>query len=350
TNSAHYVNERNAKDVVKFGEGINAADILIIRDGNHLLLQLNDHDQLTIKDWFASSDRWIEEFQFADGTQWDVAYLQNQIFHEYRVGSESNETIQGWAGIDVLTGHGGDDTLNGYNGNDTLYGGDGNDTLNGGNGDDILYGGAGNDILKGDAGDDRLEGGDGDDTLTDNSGYNILDGGAGNDTLTGHGIFIGGTGDDVLQTSGTYWDNSGDVYLFNKGDGKDTIIEYGTNSAHYVNERNAKDVVKFEGDIGVEDLWFRQSGNDLEVSNLETSDSVTVKDWYASADRQIEEFSVSGQILTSSQAERLATVMATFTVQQDGTLSTSEQMQQYAQQISTDYWVNIESTSNTGII
>jgi Ca2+-binding RTX toxin-like protein len=69
------------------------------------------------------------------------------------------------------TGGPGDDVINGGNDNDTLSGGEGNDTLTGGAGNDILLGGAGNDILKGGDGDDTyiFNRGDGIDTIIENS-------------------------------------------------------------------------------------------------------------------------------------------------------------------------------------
>jgi Ca2+-binding RTX toxin-like protein len=56
-------------------------------------------------------------------------------------------TVNGAAGIDVITG--------GENG-DTLNGGGGNDTLNGAGGGDTLTGGAGKDTISGGSGDDRM--------------------------------------------------------------------------------------------------------------------------------------------------------------------------------------------------
>ena len=88
---------------------------------------------------------------------------------------------------------------------DVLKGGAGNDTLNGYDGNDLLQGGAGDDVLNGYAGNDTLEGGAGDDLLNAGSGNNVLAGGEGNDTL------IGGADKDI--------------YLFNLGDGFDTITD-----------------------------------------------------------------------------------------------------------------------------
>ncbi|HEX8609980.1 MAG TPA: putative Ig domain-containing protein [Telluria sp.] len=87
-----------------------------------------------------------------------------------------------------------------------LYGTDQNDTLNGGSGDDTLSGGPGNDTLKGLDGSDYLSGGDGNDYLDGGIGQNIL---------------YGGPGDDVL-VSLDVWSS---VYLLNRGDGIDRIID-----------------------------------------------------------------------------------------------------------------------------
>lgn len=73
---------------------------------------------------------------------------------------------------DTIYGRKEKDNIFGYNGNDTLYGNDGDDILNGGNDNDILIGGVGNDELKGDSGNDTYvyNLGDGFDTITDTGG------------------------------------------------------------------------------------------------------------------------------------------------------------------------------------
>jgi Ca2+-binding RTX toxin-like protein len=79
----------------------------------------------------------------------------------------SNATLNGTSGTDILFGQNGNDTLNGQGGNDLLCGGNGDDTLSGGNDNDTLYGGNGNDTLTGGAGADFFSGGAGTDTATD---------------------------------------------------------------------------------------------------------------------------------------------------------------------------------------
>nr|WP_260630499.1 hypothetical protein [Pseudomonas syringae]UVN18343.1 hypothetical protein pPsy0462d_00001 [Pseudomonas syringae] len=77
--------------------------------------------------------------------------------------------------------------MNGEDGNDTLLGGAGNDMLSGGNDDDVM------------------------------------DGGSGNDTLSGGG--------------------GSDTYIFRKGSGQDTVLNY----AYLDATQNKLDVVKLEG-------------------------------------------------------------------------------------------------------
>ena len=78
-----------------------------------------------------------------------------------------------------------------------------------------IFGGAGYDIICGESGKDKLYGGDGDDEIFGGSGNDKLFGGAGNDTLWGD------KGNDTL-TGG----DGEDVFIYQAGDGKDTISDY----------------------------------------------------------------------------------------------------------------------------
>jgi Ca2+-binding RTX toxin-like protein len=64
---------------------------------------------------------------------------------------------------DTVTGTEGSDIMDGRSGNDILYAGFGDDNVSGGSGDDILYGEAGDDHLVGGDGNNTLYGGDGTD-------------------------------------------------------------------------------------------------------------------------------------------------------------------------------------------
>ncbi len=146
----------------------------------------------------------------------------------------------------------------GTTGVDTMQGGDGSDRLFGDDGDDFLFGEAGSDILEGGVGADNLDGGSGrdaasymgsaigvtvdmmnagantgdatgdsfvsiealwgssfDDNLFGDNGDNMLVGSYGDDVLTGRG------GNDLLQGG-----QGNDVFMFNNGDGNDTIMDF----------------------------------------------------------------------------------------------------------------------------
>ena len=158
-----------------------------------------------------------------------------------------------------------------------IDGGAGNDTINGGAGNDQLLGGLGDDKLDGGAGDDLIDGGDGNDTITDTAGANTLKGGTGNDIITGRGTFQGGAGDDILNSGDFY---SGDTYVFNLGDGKDTVADYGGTAAMgYSTAGN--DTLSFGAGILASAVTVSRSGNDM-VFKVSATDQVTVKDWFTS--------------------------------------------------------------------
>jgi large repetitive protein len=136
-----------------------------------------------------------------------------------------NDTISGGAGNDMLAAGGGNDTVDGGTGNDKIWGGDGNDTISGGDGNDEISGGAGNDYLSGDVGNDEIYGG---------SGNNIIIGGEGNDKL--------------------YAGDGADQFVFDLGDGHDTIFDFGSG-----------DQLTFNG-INPDAVQIAASGNDVVIT------------------------------------------------------------------------------------
>jgi Ca2+-binding RTX toxin-like protein len=272
-------------------------------------------------------------------------------------GNTGANTLAGNGGNDTLDGKAGADTMKGGTGNDTYYvdnvsdvvtelAGEGNDTVlstlthtlaanvenlrlnaagaingTGNTLDNILYAGAGNNILNGLGGLDtasylyaasavtvnlastgaQATGGSGSDTLQNienltgsgfndmlsgNAAANVLDGGAGNDALAG------GSGNDT--------------YRMGRGNGSDVINENDATAGN-------ADVALFGPDIATDQLWFRQSGNNLEVSVIGTSDKFTLSNWYLGNQYHVEQFRTGdGRLLSDSNVQNLVQAMATF--------------------------------------
>ncbi len=173
-------------------------------------------------------------------------------------GTDNDDTITGTAGSDTISGGGGNDYLAGEIGGDAINGDAGDDTLIGGNGTDTLRGGVGNDSLDGGAGNDLMDGG---------AGADLLAGGAGLDTLhggEGENVFIGGAGNDSL-----YGGSGIDTYVFNRGDGQDTIVEIG----------QSVDVLRFGSGISASDITFSRVIKDLIININGSSDQIAIKSW-----------------------------------------------------------------------
>jgi Ca2+-binding RTX toxin-like protein len=209
------------KDKIVLGEGITKDSLIVRREGNYnLVIEYSATDKITIQNWFSYANYKVETFEFSDGTSLNITEIES--FNSLVVGTIANEALYGMNGNDVIIGNGGTQ--------DNLYGGEGDDTLTTSEGNDYLYGENGNDILNGESGNDNLSGGNEDDVLT---------GGAGNDYLSG--------------------DYGSDTYVFNLGDGVDTIYDY---------DSTGKDVDKivFGEGITKDSISFNYSGNYLKLS------------------------------------------------------------------------------------
>ncbi|SDL08280.1 Ca2+-binding protein, RTX toxin-related [Pseudomonas indica] len=355
----HYV----GRDTLAFGEGIAPGDVTARLHGADLVFELaGGEDSVRFENWVLQKAKPLKEVVFADGTVWGEDWL-DQLYPYGTAGDdllyldERDDSLSGLRGNDTLYGYGGNDWLAGGPGDDRLYGGVGDDELHGATGNDELDGGAGNDTLVGGAGADTMEGGKGDDlyhadaldTLIEyadggtdtvmtseswtlgehfedlvlvgnkavqgigndldnrirgNDADNYLTGGEGADLLWGRGgndVLEGGAGDDTLV--GGVGD---DTYRFGRGDGRDTVVE---NDATPDNV----DFVRFLSDINPEQLWFRQTGQDLEIQLSGTTDSLLIRDWYKGSAHHVERFdSADGRTLLDSQVQNLVDAMAAF--------------------------------------
>ena len=230
-------------DTLRFGADITAGDISLTRSGLDLVFSLtNGSDRITAKGWFAIGNAaniyQIEQLQFADGTSWSNTSINTRALD-----------VAGTAGADLLSG------VDGYI--------------------DVIRGLDGNDSLSGLGGNDRLYGDGGDDTVGASGSNNLLDGGSGNDTLRISGsqvvsgnTFIGGIGNDTI--TGAYLS---DTYLFNAGDGQDTIWEA---SYGYANT----DILRLGAGITVSDILLLRSGLDLMVNFVGGIDQIKLSNWF----------------------------------------------------------------------
>ncbi|MEI8014006.1 MAG: putative Ig domain-containing protein [Nitrospira sp.] len=245
---AAYFSPTGADDVL-FGEAGN--DVLVGDGGNDILSGEEGNDQLFGDDFADDQAAYlvVPGDDILDGGAGD----------DLLAAGDGTDSLSGGPGIDMLFGDKGDDILDGGDGADTMRGGDGADelfggpgndlifgdslnnqfvagtvggadVLDGGDGDDELQGGVGADMLSGGAGNDFLLGQDDADMLFGDAGADTLRGGLGNDTLAGDAgedVLLGDAGDDTLiggEGVDVLAGGAGaDTYVFNLGDGIDTI-------------------------------------------------------------------------------------------------------------------------------
>ncbi len=187
---------------------------------------------------------------------------------EYNNGTDSSESLQGTRSADKILGRGGDDIIYSDSKNDVVYGGDGNDNIYGGTGNDILFGDAGNDVIDGEGNDDTIFGGKGNDHLS---------GGKGNDT-----------------------------FVYHLGDGNDTIDAY-------YNEKNAVDRLQFGKNISTDNVSYVQNGQDIIITILSTSETITVSDWFKGSTYELGEIHFAdGTVYTPTDVSGMLSSTASY--------------------------------------
>ena len=295
--------------------------------GNEVLSKLSEN-------WSASD----QGFAFDSGTLWynlTIGSAGNDTVSglgstsNFIMGLDGNDSITGWNVADVLDGGAGSDTLNGGLGNDTYMFnlGNGADTIidydtTSGNNDKLQFGTGisadaiqlsrspnGYDLTLSVNGADKvtltnyfasstyyrietiafadgttwdvattlnkpINGTAGADTLWSISDYaNRINGLEGNDNITGadkDDVLTGGLGNDTLSGSA-----GNDTYVFNLGDGADTISDYDTTSGN-------NDKLQFGAGISADAIQLSRSlnGNDLTLS-INGTDKVTLTNHFS---------------------------------------------------------------------
>ncbi|WP_447977250.1 calcium-binding protein [Candidatus Nitrospira bockiana] len=193
--------------------------------------------------------------------------------------------------------------------------------LAGNAGANVLTGGAGDDVYVVGAGDRIVElSGEGTDTVQSSVTW-VLDEAVEHLTLAGTGavdgtgnrldnVLIGNPGANVLtgrEGNDTLKGGAGsDVYRFNRGDGQDKILDSDATAGN-------ADRVELGAGISPLDVILTRQANDLRISLSQSTDQITVQNWYASPTYQLETVQAgTGQRLLNTQVEQLIQAMATF--------------------------------------
>jgi len=157
---------------------------------------VDDGDGPTIS-YTAPQNAAVEVFQYSDcddNQRCAIATVTITVVSESEctiTGTNGDDVIVGTPGDDIICALDGADIIDGGDGDDTIFGGRGADTIDGGDGDDIIHGRRGADELTGGRGGDEIHGGKGNDTVNGRNGADLLYGGDGND------IIRGGKGNDT---------------------------------------------------------------------------------------------------------------------------------------------------------
>ena len=283
-------------DTIRLGTGITPDNISLTANDTDMIMTLPNGEVVTILNWF---NQIIGSFEFSDGTMWDYKeILANMVV----VGDEGNSNIDHWR---LYSGT----TYDLGSGDDSVYGGRGDDVYiyNLGDGSDTIRDLLGNDVLRFGTGitaenititatdKEMLV------HLPDGNVITIVDRSRGSSSQflhieqfefadgtvwTGEDIFAnmviqGNEGDSSVTLSWTHsydatfemglgddfasagWGS--DTYIYNLGDGNDTIKDFGHNS-------NSIDKLVFGDGISTANISLTTTATDL-IVNIEHPDT-----------------------------------------------------------------------------
>ena len=304
-------------------------DIQFVRSGNDLTLRFTEDDSIFIQGQARGGDYGIEVFVIGG-----VEYSKDEIRDLYLASNltDGDDTYLGFNNLnETIEGGLGDDLLNGLDGNDTyIYtAGDGNDTIteftSDGNGDRLEVTGydlSDADVIRDGQNTITLRFSD-TDSITITDAFRGFEAGVetyvfngveynraelaqaiidlqqtdGDDVIVGSNIsgdtFDGGLGDDELNGL-----DGEDLYLYEAGDGNDTIIEF-------TNDGN--DRLEITG-YDLDDATLIQTGNDLLIQFSDT-DSIFIGDQFRGFEAGVFRISFNGVEYTRDELAQLIDVL-----------------------------------------
>lgn len=267
-------------DILLQSDEIELSHLVGSRDGDDLHIDqihidmsgFNVIDAFTLQDFFLTNSKILVEFD-SDG--------QRAVLSVDSSGNLSLESAVADNGDNTLFAGSGGEYLAGYGGNDTLTGGIGVDTLDGGTGADLMAGGDGNDTyIVDDFADVVIEAADeGIDTVLSSGSYEL---GTNVENLTLTGTFsIDGIGNALANIiSGNNGNNilsgmaGSDIYAFGEGGSHDVIVD----------ADGTLDTIVFDASVDKETVSYFRLIDDLVISYGELGDTITIQEFFASAD------------------------------------------------------------------
>jgi len=128
---------------------------------------------------------------------------------------------------------------------------------------------------------------------------------------------IAGTGTNVITDT---WDLS--TYEVGRGAGQTTIINGSADNQDADGNPIPANELDFGAGISDTQLWFAQSGTDLQIDVMGTQQSVTVADWFGNTPGNFSQLqtiaTADGNSLDNSQVSQLVQAMATFSSANSG--------------------------------
>ncbi len=270
---------------------------------NQIISERIDNDE-EVGEMLCSAGAFIKAYDHAKGTNnfaqfkkeysGSSEYFARMADANFVLGSDSDDSINGISGNDIIYSENGNDTINSGYGDDIIYSGDGNDsinsgagndivyggndddTINAGSGDDVVYGEDGNDILNGEDGNDSIYAGEGNDTITGGAGEDTLYGDEGNDTIDGgegNDIIYAGDGDDVISAG------TGDDVIYG-GDGDDTYHISAEHGNDIIYDSEGVSTLIFDEEINAESYSLNIGiDNGITLVNTETEETISIPDF-----------------------------------------------------------------------
>ncbi len=330
----HENNDGDSGDVIRLAKGITPSSVRLLREGNHLYVQLRSGgtwsaNELKVENFYSDASAKVERAEFDDGTVWRLpsAALASSIR-----GGSGNDYLHGGKNADDVfdSDAGGNDYLYGYGGGDVYF-------LGAGTGNDRIYEYYQN---EGDAGDEirvksgiavssvrLLRSGNGDhlhvqlvnaqgaatDSLTVQNYYTDdsakveslvfadgtrwgaaefatarIRGSGGWDYLYGEDNLSDVFDGDAGGNDGLYGYGGNDIYYLGAGTGNDRIYEY------YQNDGDSGDEIRMETGIASSSVRLLRSGNGdhlhVQLVNAQgaATDSLTVRNYYTDASAKVE--------------------------------------------------------------